>query len=89
MALRVGSYIKREPRGEDHCIKSQDWCFILLPERVTDEDETRERIMLKVGEELKSIDTRRVIPLGFPSWGHHCFAVLRAPVDLSMPGTVA
>ena len=56
MALRVGSYTKKEPRGEDHCIKSEDWCFVLLPEGVTNEDETRERIMLKVGDELKSID---------------------------------
>ena len=63
MALRVGSYTKREPRGEDHCIKSQDWCFVLLPEGVTNEDETKERIMLKVGDELKSIDTRRVVAM--------------------------
>ena len=63
MALRVGSYTKKEPRGEDHCIKSQDWCFVLLPEAVSENGDLRERIILKVGEELKGIDPRRVVAM--------------------------
>ena len=63
MALRVGSYTRKEPRREDHCIKSQDWCFILLPKGITDENETKERVVLKVGEELKTIDVGRVVAL--------------------------
>ena len=63
MALRVGSYTRKEPRGEDHCIKSQDWCFILLPEGITDENGTEERVVLRVGEELKSIDAGRVVAM--------------------------
>ena len=63
MVLRVGSYTKKEPRGEDHCIKSQGWCFVLLPEAASDKSDPRERIILKVGEELKDIVTRRVVAM--------------------------
>ena len=63
MALRVGSYTKKEPRGEDHCIKAQDWCFVLSLEAASDENDPRERIILKVGEELKGIDPGRVVAM--------------------------
>ena len=63
IALRVGSYTRKEPRGENHCIKSQDWCFILLPEEITDENEREERVVLKVGEEVKTIDVGRVVAM--------------------------